>query len=323
MSRVARVHWPRLLPFALEFAALAIALVVGAAGAADLSVGSSVTPAYVHIGETANLSAFVELPPGALMQPKWLPPDSSAVLTWGPLRPSRHPTRSGHGDTLFIEASVQAFQLGNIVIPGMAFIDAAKPGSPPMRLPAVRLTVLPVIPASDSAADLKPVRGPLKAPWWELVPWGWVIAIGLLAGALAWWVMWLRRRPVATVTAMVPFRDPGEVALTRLAELRARGLPEAGQFGTHAFELTGILRRFLEATTVQLRPGFTTSHLSRRLEEESVPAGEAMVLVSLLRVWDRVKFARAPFTPDEARKSEDAVEQFVRRRRPPAGKGSA
>ena len=72
-----------------------------------------------------------------------------------------------------------------------------------------------------------------------------------------------------------------------------------------------------------MRPGFTTSHLSRRLEEESVPAGEAMVLVSLLRVWDRVKFARAPFTPDEARKSEDAVEQFVRRRRPPAGKGSA
>jgi len=35
-------------------------------------------------------------------------------------------------------------------------------------------------------------------------------------------------------------------------------------------------------------------------------------------VWDRVKFAQAPFTVDEARRSEAAVEQFVRRRKPAA-----
>ena len=308
---------------ALGFALLGVTLALAPARAADLNVGSSVSPAYVHIGETANLSAFVELPPGAPMQPKWLPPDSSMALTWGLLRPSRRPTRTGTGDTLFIEATVQAFQLGNVVIPGMSFIDASKPGSPPMRLPAVRLTVLPMIPATDSAADLKPVRGPLKAPWWEVVPWGWVIAIGLFAGLLAWLVVWLRRRPSASVTAVVPFLDPTEVALTRLAELRARNLPDTGQFGAHAFELTVILRRFLEATAVRLRPGYTTSDLTRRLEEASVPAGEAMVLVSLLRVWDRVKFGRAPFTMDEARRSEDAVEQFVRRRKQLDGKEAA
>jgi hypothetical protein len=35
-----------------------------------------------------------------------------------------------------------------------------------------------------------------------------------------------------------------------------------------------------------------------------------------LRVWDRVKFAREPFTVEEAVKSEDAVEAQVRARAP-------
>jgi hypothetical protein len=45
--------------------------------------------------------------------------------------------------------------------------------------------------------------------------------------------------------------------------------------------------------------------------------------VSLMRVWDRVKFARAPFTIDEAGRSETAVEAFVRRRATPQREGPA
>jgi hypothetical protein len=123
----------------------------------------------------------------------------------------------------------------------------------------------------------------------------------------------MRRRPVVVSRPAVRL-DPTEAALDRLKALRERRLPERGEFGLHAFELTSILRRFLEATTTRLRPGFTTSELGGRLSDESVPAADALVLVSLMRVWDRVKFARAPFTLAEARKSEEAVESFVRRR---------
>ena len=76
-------------------------------------------------------------------------------------------------------------------------------------------------------------------------------------------------------------------------------------FGIHALELTGILRRFLEATSLRLRPGFTTAELTRRLNDESVPQQDSTALQNLLRVWDRVKFGRAPFTLDEARRSAE------------------
>ena len=309
---------------------LVLALSVGLAGAmagrvtaAELNVGASVTPAFARIGEAVTYTAFVELPPGALMRPKWLPPDSAEALTWGALRPARRPTREGLGDTLFIEARLQAFQLGTVLVPGMAFIDEARPGSPPMRLPAVRLTVLPLIPASDSTADLKPVRGPLKAPWWEVVPWLIVIAVGLVAGVIGWGIMRLSRRPGAGIAAVQGAQDPSDAALKRLAELRARRLPEAGEFGAHALELTVILRRFLEATSVRLRPGFTTTEMTRQLQDESVPAQEATLLLNLLRVWDRVKFARAPFTIDEAQRSEFAVEEFVGRIQRPGSREAA
>ncbi|HUK64846.1 MAG TPA: hypothetical protein VLV15_16015, partial [Dongiaceae bacterium] len=175
-------------------------------------------------------------------------------------------------------------------------------------------TVVPVIPATDTTADLRPVRGPIAAPWWEVVPWGWVIAIAGVAGVITWLLTRRRKRP-ALVAAPVPRLDPAEAALKRLQELKARGLPEAGEFGQHALELTAILRRFLEATSTRLRPGFTTAELSRRLEDESVPSEAAKLLMNLMRSWDRVKFGQAPFTIDEARRSEGAVEAFIQRRR--------
>jgi hypothetical protein len=199
-------------------------------------------------------------------------------------------------------------------VPGLRFVDDARAPGVPRRLPVVRLTVVPVIPASDSTADLKPVRGPIAAPWWEVVPWAWVVGITALAGAIAWLLTRHRKRPVP-VLAPAPRLDPAEAALKRLQELRSRRLPEAGEYGQHALELTAILRRFLEATTTRLRPGFTTAELSRRLGDESVSADDAQVLLNLMRAWDRVKFARAPFTIDEARRSEEAVEAFLQRRR--------
>jgi hypothetical protein len=227
---------------------------------------------------------------------------------------SRRPHRQQVADTSLIEVSLQVFQLGNVTIPGIKVMDDARAPGVVHELPVVRVTVVPVIPATDTTADLRPVRGPIAAPWWEVVPWGWAIAIAGLAGLVTWLLTRRRKRPAA-VAVPLPRMDPAEAALKRLQELKSRALPEAGEFGQHALELTAILRRFLEATTTRLRPGFTTAELSRRLEDESVPSEDAKLLMNLMRSWDRVKFAQAPFTIDEARRSEAAVEAFIQRRR--------
>jgi hypothetical protein len=64
------------------------------------------------------------------------------------------------------------------------------------------------------------------------------------------------------------------------------------------------------------RPGDTTPELVRHLQQAGLDAEDQTRLAGLLRVWDRVKFAREPFTAEEALKAETAVESFLRR--PPA-----
>jgi hypothetical protein len=301
--------------------ALAACLVGGPTARVAAALGDpfhasvQITPSVVRVGQTARYSGTVTVVTDRAIDVRWVAPKNDDDFSWG--RSQVRHTSGADVDTFRIETTVQAFRLGRLTVPGLGFVDRAGAPRTLQRLPVANLIVVPVIPASDTTADLRPVRGPIRAPWWEVVPWAWVAGV-LLAGSALIALWHLRRR--RTVVTWVPAarHDPVETALGRLRELRERKLPEAGEFGAHALELTFILRRFLEDTTTRLRPGYTTGDLARRLEEESVPAGEAMVLVSLLKVLDRVKFARAPFTAIEARKSEDAVESFVRRRRPPA-----
>ena len=252
-------------------------------------------------------------------------PDSSRVLSWGSLRADlRRGTGAAARDTLTVEATIQAFELGALAVPGLAFRDDGRASAALRRLPTLRLRVRPVIPAADTQAQLRPVRGPLAAPWWERVPWRWIAAA--FAGVILV-IVWVRARskrtPPAPATAPDRAPDPATAALSRLEALRARRLPHANAFAEHAFELTAILRRYLEATARTPRPGDTTSDLVHRLGAASLQADEISLLLGLFRGWDRLKFARDASTVDEAKTSERAVEEFVRRRRVPPSSEAA
>lgn len=277
----------------------------------------TVSPPVVRLGERAVVRATIVVDPATRAQ--WLPPDTSAALTWGPRRAWRHPAYAGGGanrasaDTIGVEIPVQAFELGRNMLPGLEIIVGAGENAGTYRMPTTMLTVLPMISPADSQATLKPIRGPLAAPWWERVPWAWVIGGLLLALLIVWLVRRLRRQKPAAGAAEGPERNPAEIALAALAELRAMGLPESGRMAEHAFRLGQILRRYLEATTRVTKPGDTTPELVLNLAAAGLPKEDQQRLTGLLRVWDRVKFARAPLTPEEAIKSEQAVESFVRR----------
>ena len=278
----------------------------------------TVAPAAVRLGERAMVRATIVVGPGTRAQ--WLPPDSSETLTWGERRAWRHPAVAGGGarrqaqDTIGVEVPVQAFQLGSNALPGLEVVVGAGSSAQTYRLPGASLVVLPTISPADSQATLKPVRGPLAAPWWERVPWTWVAAgLLLLAGIVALIRRLRRRRRPAPAAAPAPSRSPSEIALAALAELRAQRLPENGRMAEHAFRLGQILRRYLEATTRTTMPGHTTPELVRSLAEAGLPPEDRQRLTGLLRIWDRVKFARAPLTLEEAVRSEQAVESFVRR----------
>jgi hypothetical protein len=295
-----------------------------------------VSPSTVKLGERATYRAFVtEGTPGYV---RVLPPESGGDLDWGAPRvrgraprgePQRPDARGwyrtfGSMESLAVTVPLQVFRPGLVSVPGLRFQLNDGRGPTEHRLPTARLYVVPVVPPEDSSADLRPLRGPFGAPWWERVPWRLVgVAAGVLGvAALVVWRLTRRRPGAAPVLAHLP-RDPALDALQALEALRGLRLPEHGRFAEHAFHLTRILRRFLEATEGTPRPGDSTPELVRHLEAGRLGPADLERLGALLAAWDRVKFARAATTLEEARRAEDAVEELARRRVPVPGKEAA
>jgi hypothetical protein len=233
-------------------------------------------------------------------------------------------------DTAWIELPVQVFTPGIVPVPGLrfqtgfGFAGGGDPaaGGPVLRSPQVSLVVVNVLTPADSAKGLRDVHGPVPAPWWEKVPWRWVsgaLALIALVIVVVWWLR--RRRPVAAATPATVRLDPMAEALAELRALRDLHLPEEGRFGEHAFRLGQILRRYLEATIRFAMPGDTTPELIAHVRGGGLANEDAQRLTALLRLWDRVKFARETLTVEEAQRTEGAVESFVRAREPAAAAG--
>jgi hypothetical protein len=293
-------------------------------------------PAMARLGEPVTYRVEVIGGFWANTPVTWLAPDSGSSFSWGEPRSgvskgrARQAARFGRGartgqiqesspDTAWVEVRLQVFELGVVSIPGIGFRYSPARGLQPTlevaRAPTARLIVIPVLTPADSNATLRGLHGPLAAPWWERVPWLWIV-VALAALVVAWlWIRALRRRRKIAPTqapTKIPLAPAAE-ALAALAELRGLELPRHGRFAEHAFRLGQILRRFLEATVPTTQPGDTTPELVRHLGDAGLSTEDVKRLAGLLRVWDRVKFAREPFTFDEAMRAETAVESYVKR----------
>jgi hypothetical protein len=323
---------PRAIAAIAVWAALAGVAGIRAAGAVEPTrVRVSVTPPTAQLGERLVYRGTVVLPAGAGgSNVRWSKPESDDVLVWGNLAPryvgtrgatrpgaeARRPAGPGAAfDTALVEIPLQIFDTGLVSVAGLQFEIQEGSTWKAYRLPVVRVPMVPVLTAGDSTADLRPLRGPLAAPWWERVPWLLVIgALSLVALAIFAWRRWRRRRPQAVPAAVpaVAREDSAAEALRELAALRRLGLIEAGRFGDHAFALTRILKRYLERTKRTPRPGDTTPELVHHLVGAGLDEEDIVRIEGLMRFWDRLKFARAEARADEARAAEGAVEALIR-----------
>jgi hypothetical protein len=283
---------------------------------------AGVSPPFAALGERVTYRGWIAVDHVASVQ--WNTPRTDDAFTWGELRSGRAPmARRVPGgpwpaDSVWVEIPLQVFALGEITIPGVEFQWQARGSAPRTgHLPVVQLGVPPRVAANDSAADLRPPRGPIAAPWWERVPWVWVVASVLVLTAVFMLVDRLRRRRPAAVPVKAPSvvkrRDPAAEALSDLAALKRMMLLDQGKFDEHALRLSRILRRFLEATTGTMRPGDSTTELIRRLESGRHAPEDVRRLAQLLRRWDGIKFARLPSDVEEGQRCEEAVRELVLR----------
>jgi hypothetical protein len=276
-------------------------------GAPALALHAEAGPDGAPLGAQLHYRGWVMVPHPQRVH--WITPQSGSAISWGPMRPTRSAGPAGL-DTARVDGDLQVFALGRTDVPGLHFV-LPDVGGAEHALPVVHLVVSPTITPADSNARLRPVRGPLAAPWWERVAWRWVAAALAAIALIVALVVWRRRRPAAPALVPMAAADPVAETLAELAALRRLDLPGQQRFAEHAYQLTLILRRFLERTAGGLKPGLTSGELVTWLSQNPTRIDVAR-LDTLLHVWDRIKIARAPGSIEQAGDAEAAVEAWVR-----------
>jgi len=188
----------------------------------------------------------------------------------------------------------------------------------------IPLRVVSLLPKDQDQQKLADVRGPVglslgRAFWIGLV------ALILLLGALAWWIVSRRRRTLPEAAAPVVALEPDDEARRALDALVASGRIARGEYRPFYIELTAIAKRYLErrlgAPIVEMTTAETLAHL------RATPAAEdqATVMRDLTGAADQIKFAKGLGLLEESERHLAAtrrmVDELERRLRPVVPEG--
>jgi hypothetical protein len=163
--------------------------------------------------------------------------------------------------------------------------------------------------ATPNLANLTPMQAPLPIPPRSI--WMWVaLVVGLLAAGGLGVFLWERRQKKHE--AVLRKRTPEEIAGEELQALLAQNLHGRGEFKEFYVRLTGIVRRYIEATTGIRALEETTEEFLREMRSRQVfPPERSLQLAQFLEAADMVKYAAQQ--PRE-RQIEDAIsraQEFV------------
>ncbi len=145
-------------------------------------------------------------------------------------------------------------------------------------------------PGVTKASDIRDIKGPLRA---RRPLWLWLLLLGLLAGLVYAW----RRRPrggggLAMEASQGPPRSPEELAREALETLRASSLWPEGRRREFYFELTEILRLYLEKRVHIPATRLTTTELLRHLRQAEIDKEVGGAVRKIMDRADLVKFAK-------------------------------
>lgn len=215
---------------------------------------------------------------------------------------------------------LEPFLAGTYAIPGLK-VDVRKPGDEAATL-TIETRPIPVAVSSllpKAGEGLKPhdIRPPAGLPP-ALSPWAWGAGGALLvvfAGLGVFFMSRLRKARLVAAEIVVP---PHEAALSALDALMEGRLLEKGEIKVFYQEISGILRRYIEARFGLRAPEQTTEEF---LDSLKTGAGLDRRYQGLLKQFlthcDLVKFAAHQPSGEDIRNTIDSCRVFVQETRLP------
>lgn len=159
---------------------------------------------------------------------------------------------------------------------------------------------------SENAA-IRDIRGPVTVP---VTNWGaWIVAGGVLVLLIGGLLMYVLRRRDASAAPTLP---PHILAQRKLDALEAQGLLQRRCFQPFYFQLTDIVRHYIEGRFGLLAPTRTTPEfLDDMRSSDTLDHPQQEQLRSFLRIADLVKFALHEPQADEGHEALHMARCFV------------
>ncbi|HUP22110.1 MAG TPA: DUF4381 family protein [Thermoanaerobaculia bacterium] len=202
---------------------------------------------------------------------------------------------------------LRAERTGSYVLPAASVtVEASEEGERRIESNEVFVDVVSILP--EDAADIRDVKPPRRSAGWMRWLWIGAAALALAVALFAWW--WWRRRQREAQQA--PALLPHELALRELDRLRRTDFSSLAELRRYYFEISEVLRRYVEARFGLNATDLTTEEIFARLGELRDLAGmQSTSLREFLVATDRVKYAAMVPTEPEIEQTYELALSFV------------
>jgi hypothetical protein len=250
---------------------------------------STVSQREFSVGDRVLFTVTAVVPKGATV----VPPDPAnsfgplAVKTW-----DNRKTPLAQTDSISFDYVLTTYKAENCTIPPLPYFLENGVAHDTLRTQSVPLTVIPLC-RSDSAdiMDLKPQQVTGKRP----LLWLWLL-LGVWAAAAAALTAWHFIRKLKKPLPPPPPKPPYEEALEALTALEAKQYLQKGMVREYVFELSEILKRYMERRFGVNAAEFTTEEMLAWLGISQIDKEQKNSAEWFFRAADPVKFAK--FLPD-------------------------
>jgi hypothetical protein len=177
-----------------------------------------------------------------------------------------------------------------------------------LRTDEITIEVQSVLGAGAETTDIRDIKGPrgFPRPWWQYLVLGTLLLLVCL-GLIAWLLG--RKKKTKRITR---FRPAHEIAYEELRELRRKNLIAQGRIKEYFFELSLIVRQYLERRFTLRAPEMTTEEFLSHLKDSPVLSDvHKKLLKDFLVTADLVKFAKYGPTGSEIQASIEAAQRLV------------
>lgn len=275
--------------------------------AGEAALSFSVSPSTITIGDPVRVSFSVATPAGTSV----VPPEKTAEIgPWTVRDIAAAPDTRTPGATGIVY-TLTTFTTGQVVIPPLA-VAFAGASSGTVATPPFTVRVDSVLEKFGMAGDIRDIKPPVtvRRPLSFYVT-GALVVLAILGGAYWWYRRYQRRQRAAFPAPAVPAVPPYQLAMERLAALRASSLVADGKIKEFYIQLSDIIRDYIAGVYEIETRDKTTAEIYAQLRRAPVDAKMLASIRDFFDACDLVKFAR--YRPDEtgARQDCDAAEAII------------